>query len=285
MRRRFNKHKAKRFTGKVLMLHLPLAAILLIICIPLYWTIVTSLRFEADMLRLPLSYIPRPATLENFATAWRVVGFDMYFQNSLFVALSSTILVTFLSIFVGYALARHKFRGKNAFMFMLLCTQFLPSAMLILPLFLIFTNIGLINNHISLIIMNTTMQLTFNSILMRGFVSGIPVELEESATIDGCSVVGAIFRVVMPLLVPGLVAVAAFAFVGVWNEFLFAFMFMTTRTNFTLPVGLRAVIGEFTVNYGVLAAGSIIALMPALLMFMYLQKYLVTGLSAGSVKG
>jgi len=209
----------------------------------------------------------------------------MYFQNSLFVAAISVVLITFFSIFVGYSLSRFKFKGKNMFMFMMLATQFLPAAMLILPLFIIFRNMGLLNNHFSLVIINTTMQLSFNSILMRGFVSGIPVELEEAASIDGCSRIGAIFRTVIPLLLPGLVATAAFSFVGVWNEFLYAFMFMTSRTNFTLPIGLRAVIGEYTANHGILAAGSMIALVPALLMFVYLQKYLVAGLAAGSVKG
>ena len=270
---------------KIFLFYLPLIVILAFTLFPLYWTVVTSLKHERDIVRIPIQYLPSPATFENYISAWRTVGFSMYFQNSLFVALVSVAFVVFFSIFVGYALSRFKFRGKNAFMFMLLSTQFLPSAMLIVPLFIIFRNMSLIDSPFSLIIINTTMQLSFNSILMRGFISGIPVELEEAASIDGCSRIGAIFRTVIPLLLPGLVATAAFSFVGVWNEFLFAFMFTINRTRFTLPVGLRTVIGEFSVNYGILAAGSIISLIPALLMFMYLQKYLITGLSAGSVKG
>jgi len=241
--------------------------------------------FERDIISLPIRYLPSPLTFSNFVTAWDVVGFNMYFRNSLFVAVISVAIITFFSIFVGYSLSRFKFKGKNAFMFMMLATQFLPAAMLILPLFMIFRSMNLLNNHLSLVIINTTMQLSFNSILMRGFVSGIPVELEEAAAIDGCSRIGAIFKTVIPLLLPGIVATAAFSFVGVWNEFLYAFMFMTSRSNFTLPIGLRAVIGEYTVNHGILAAGSIIALVPALVMFIYLQKYLITGLAAGSVKG
>ena len=241
--------------------------------------------YEGDIVTLPIIYLPNPATFVNFVTAWDAVGFDMYFRNSLFVAMVSVVIITFFSIFTGYALSRFKFKGKNVFMFMMLTTQFLPAAMLIIPLFLIFGNMQLLDNHLSLIIINTTMQLSFNSILMRGFVSGIPIELEEAASIDGCSKIGAIFYTVIPLLLPGLVATAAFSFVGVWNEFLFAFMFMTSRTNFTLPIGLRMVIGEYVANHGLLAAGSIIALVPALLMFVYLQKHLVSGLAAGSVKG
>ena len=270
---------------RIALLHAPLLIMLVFTLFPLYWTIVTSLKHEGDIIRMPIEYLPNPATFDNFVRAWRNVGFSVFFQNSLFIAIISMVLVVFFSVFTGYALSRFKFRGKNLFMFMLLSTQFLPAAMLIVPLFIIFREMGLLNNPLSLIIINTTMQLSFNSVLMRGFISGIPVELEEDATVDGCSRVGAIFRVVMPLLLPGLVAVGAFSFVGVWNEFLFAFMFMSSNARFTLPVGLRTIIGEFSVNYGTLAAGSIIALVPALLMFMYLQKYLVTGLSAGSVKG
>lgn len=129
------------------------------------------------------------------------------------------------------------------------------------------------------------MQLSFNSILMKGFISGIPIELEEAAAIDGCGKIEAIMKTVVPLLLPGLVATAAFSFVGVWNEFLFAFMLISKKNLYTIPVGLKSLIGEFAINYGTLAAGSIIALIPALFMFMYLQKYLIAGLSAGSVKG
>ena len=270
---------------KISFVYLPLLVMLAFTLFPLYWTVVTSLKRESDIIRLPIEYLPNPATFENYVTAWVSVGFSEYFQNSLFVALVCVVIVTFFSIFSGYTLSRHKFKGKNLFMFMLLSTQFIPAAMLLVPLFIIFRNMNLLNNLFSLVIINSTMQMSFNSILMRGFISGIPVELEEAATIDGCSRVGAIFRTVIPLLLPGLVATAAFSFVGVWNEFLFAFMFISTRSRFTLPVGLRTIIGEFSVNYGTLAAGSIIALIPALIMFMYLQKHLVAGLSAGSVKG
>ena len=270
---------------RICLLYLPMILILIFVLFPLYWTVRTSLMHEGDIVTLPIRYLPNPATIMNFIEAWDAVGFDMYFRNSIYVAVVCVVIITFFSIFTGYSLSRFKFKGKNVFMFMMLATQFLPAAMLIIPLFMIFNTMGLLNNHWSLIIMNTTMQLSFNSILMRGFVSGIPIELEEAAAIDGCSKIGAIFRTVIPLLLPGLVATAAFSFVGVWNEFLFAFMFMTSRANFTLPIGLRMIIGEYTVNHGLLAAGSIIALLPALLMFVYLQKYLVSGLAAGSVKG
>ncbi len=274
-----------RLFKKIAFMYVPMLMILIFILFPLYWTVVVSLKHESDIFKIPVEYLPNPATFANYIIAWKNVGFSTYFKNSLIVAICSVFLVTFLSIFTGYALSRFKFKGKKLFMFMLLCTQFIPSAMLIIPLFIIFKNMSLLNNPLSLILINTTMQLSFNSILMKGFISGIPIELEEAAAIDGCGKIEAIMKTVVPLLLPGLVATAAFSFVGVWNEFLFAFMLISKKNLYTIPVGLKSLIGEFAINYGTLAAGSIIALIPALFMFMYLQKYLIAGLSAGSVKG
>jgi multiple sugar transport system permease protein len=185
---------------------------------------------------------------------------------------------------VGYALSRYRFKGKKAFLLLLLCTQFVPGAMLIIPLFIIFKNLGLISNPLSLIIAYTTFQIPFNSILMNGFISNVPVQLEEAAMVDGCSRLQAIRHVIFPLLLPGIVATGVFTFIYAWNEFLFAFMLTNKAANFTLSVGLSYMMGEFNINYGALAAGSVIALVPAIIMFAYAQRYLVNGLG-GAVKG
>lgn len=144
---------------------------------------------------------------------------------------------------------------------------------------------GLINNLMSLVITYTTIHIPFCIIMMSGFFASIPRSLEEAAQIDGCSMAGAIFKVVLPAILPGVIATGAFAFVGAWNEFVYALNFINDSKLFTLPVGLSMMKGEFTINYGGLAAGSIIALIPVLLLFVYIQKYLVRGLSAGAVKG
>ena len=167
---------------------------------------------------------------------------------------------------------------------MLLCTQFVPGALLIIPLFIIFKNLGLISNPLSLILAYTTFQLPFNSILMNGFISNVPKQLEEAAMVDGCNRLQAIYYVIFPLLLPGIVATGVFTFIYAWNEFLFAFMFTNKAANFTLSVGLSYMMGEFNINYGALAAGSIIAVLPAIALFGYVQKYLVNGLG-GAVKG
>lgn len=263
----------------------PLLIFIVFILFPFYWTLVTAFKSESDIIKRPIKYFPNPVTFKNFTMAWKNVGFSIFFKNSLIVSLLSVILITLCSVLVGYSLSRFKFAGKNFFMLILLCTQFIPSAMLVIPLFIIFKKIGLINNMLSLILVYTTFELPFNSIIMKGFISGVPYELEEASMIDGCNQIQAIWYSVIPVLLPGIVATSVFAFVGCWNEFLYALMFINKKSLFTISVGLKYMMGEFSINYGALAAGSIIAVVPVIIMFAYIQKYLVSGLSAGAVKG
>lgn len=173
----------------------------------------------------------------------------------------------------------------DAFMLILLCTQFIPGAMLITPIFIIFKNLNMLNSLFALVLINTTFHFPFNSILMRGFIGSIDYTIEEAAQIDGCSRLGAIWHVLLPVLKPGIATIAAYGFISCWNEFLFSFMFISKQNKLTLPVGLKNLVGEFSINYGQLAAGAIIAVLPTLILFSYVQKNLVGGLSSGAVKG
>ena len=277
--------KARKWKDLIIYRLLPLAAFVGFICFPFYWTLVTSLKGEGDIIKRPVRYLPDPVTIQNYVTAWRDVGFSQYFLNSLLVSAVACLMTVASALLVGYALSRFKFKGKQPFMLVLLCTQFIPSAMLIIPLFITFSKLHLINNHWSLILVYTTFQIPFSSIMMKGFVEKIPYHLEEAAYVDGCSRFQALVKVVLPVLTPGVVACASFPFISCWNEFLFALMFVNNTKKFTIPVGLSFMQGQFDINYGALAAGSMIALAPAILMFIYVQKYLVGGLTAGAVKG
>lgn len=251
---------------------------------PIYWTINTALKSEGDIMKRPLEYFPSAPTIENFVMAWNNVGFATFFKNSLVVGISTVLVVIVLSILSGYALSRYQFKGKRSFLLMLLSTQFIPRAMLIIPLFIIFKNLGLISHPLSLIITYTAVEIPFTTILMSGFISNIPKELEEAAAVDGCTKLQAIRYVLLPLALPGIVATGVFTFIYTWNEFLLALMLTNEQTRFTLPVGLSFMMGEFNVNYGALAAGSVIALVPAVILFAYAQKHLVSGMG-GAVKG
>lgn len=274
----------QRRLDRLFTFNLPVLVMLGFTLFPLYWTINTAFKQEGDIVKRPLSYIPASPTIENFVTAWTNVGFSTYFKNSLIVGVSTVCVVLVLSTLSGYALSRYRFKGKRAFLLMLLCTQFIPRSMLIIPLFIIFKNMGLISNPLSLIITYAAVEIPFTTVLMNGFISNVPRELEEAAMIDGCSRLQAIRYVVFPLLVPGIVATSVFTFIYTWNEFLLALMLTNQQSRFTLPVGLSYMMGEFNINYGALAAGSVIALIPAVILFSYAQKHLVNGLG-GAVKG
>ena len=258
----------------------PLVLYLLFTLVPFYWMLVFAFRPTGST-----SILPTRPTLEHFRTVWTGLGFGVFFRNSLLVGLATLVVVSVFALCGGYALARYSFRGRRAFLLALLCTQFIPGAMMLIPLFQIFKQLHLVNNLWALVIAETTFQLPLSLILMSGFIRNVPVELEEAAWVDGCSRLRGFLAVVLPLLRPALVAVGSFAFIGSWNNFLFALMFMSEQSKFTIPVGLSYTLGEFDVDFGALAAGGVVAAVPVVLVFAVVQRYLVTGLSAGAVKG
>ena len=265
--------------------YIPLFLGLLFIVFPFFWTLSTALKTETEIFSNPVKYWPDKVSFQNFVDAWRMAGFSVYFKNSLMVALCGMACILFLSILSGYALSRFKFKGKNLFMMVILCTQFLPGAMMLIPLFLMFKNAGLAGTLTSLIITYTLFEFPFNAILMRGYMSNIPIELEEAAWVDGCSRFQAIFKILVPVLLPSIVAAGAFAFIACWNEYLFSLMFINNPNYYTVPVGMSFLAGQYQSNYSLRAAGALISMLPSLLLFAYVQKYLVSGLGAGSVKG
>lgn len=274
------RRKKHRDPGRYLRLHLPLLLYLLFTLIPFYWMLVFALRPVGET-----ALVPWPITFEHFDTVWNGIGFGLFFQNSLIIALGTLVVVTVFALMGGYALARFRFRGQRVFLLALLCTQFIPGAMLLIPLFVIFKSAGLLNSLTGLVIADTAFQLPLALILMSGFVRNVPVELEEAAMVDGCSRLRAFFAVTLPQLRPALVAVGSFAFIGAWNNFLFALMFASKQDKFTLPVGLSYALGEFNTDFGALAAGGVVAAVPVVLVFAVVQRFLVQGLSAGAVKG
>lgn len=271
----------KRLKGWIFIL----IPVLIFTLVPFYWTIVTSLKPESEIISAPIRYIAAPPTIENYLAVWHKIGFSIFFRNSFIVSGISVILITILALIGGYAIARYQFRGRRVFMIILLSTQFIPTTMLLIPLAVVYRRLALLNTYRGLIMCYCTFQLPFTTILMRSFIKGIPFELEEAARIDGCTGFQAVIYILTPLLLPGLIAAASFAFIGCWNEFLFALMFNNTMDRFTIPVGLNYLQGQYSISYGSIAAGSIIAMIPPVILFAYVQRYLVSGLSAGAVKG
>ena len=269
----------KKVFFKILFI-LALLLFLAFICIPLYWAIVNSTKKMSEIFSKNVTFWPKEFTWENYVDAWQTSHFNIYFKNSAIIAVAGVFGIVLVSIMTGYALDRYKFN-----MLLLLCTQFIPGAMLLSPMYLLFSRMKMLNNLWALVLVNITFRFPYDAVMMRSFIHGIDYTIEEAAQIDGCSRVGTMFHILFPLLKPGIATVAAYAFISCWNEFLYAFMFISESGKVTLPVGLKMLVGEFTVRYGTLAAGALIAVAPSLLLFSYVQKHLVGGIAAGAVKG
>jgi len=262
-----------------------LLVFLLFTLLPFYWMFVTSVKTRQEIYGGGITLWPEQFTWANYADTLRTSSFPQYFLNSLTVTIISSVLVLIVSVMGGYSLSRYRFKGKKLVLVTFLATQMIPIMVLIVPLFILFSNIGAINHLSSLIMTYTVMNIPFCLITMSSFFQRIPVSLEEAAMIDGCSKPQAMMRVILPVMLPGIVAVFVFAFTGAWNELFFGVMFTNGETAKTIPVGLSAFVQKFDINWGQMSAGGIMSLIPVVIMFAVVQKYIISGLTQGAVKG
>jgi len=276
--------RIKRFFGGLLRV-VVLTLFLLAVVLPIYWMAITSFKTNPEIINAQrLTYWPEIFTTENYIALFRLFNYGELLKNSLVVSASTGICVTLLSILGGYGLARYKFRGKDAMLLFFLVTQMIPGILVIIPLYVILSQMGLINTHIGLFIYYLIANLPFCVITMRSFFERIPYSLEEAARVDGCTKYQSLWRIVLPIMFPGIVAVFVFAFIGAWNELIAGTIFISTAEKWTIPVGLKSLIGKYNVQWGVLMAGGVLALLPTAIMFACMQKFVVEGLTAGAVK-
>jgi multiple sugar transport system permease protein len=253
--------------------------------LPIYWTIKISVTPQDLLYSEGIRLWPSRMTLDNYASVLQATDFPRYFLNSILVSVSTAVIVTAVASFAGYALSRFQFRGKALVSLVLLLTQTFPLVMVIPPIYRIMGQLGLTDSLYGLIIIYTAFNIAFATFLMQSFFDGVPKDLEEAAMIDGCTRFLALRRVILPLTLPGMGATVAFVFTAAWSELLFGLMLINSESQKTFSVGLLTFIGKFAVDWGQMMAASVLALIPVCLFFLFLQRYLVTGLTAGAVKG
>ena len=267
------------------MVVLLLILILAVILFPLYWITVTSLKTIPETYLWPPTFWPKKLTFEGFSRVWTYSNFSRMFVNSLIVAVSSTLLSVVMASLAAYGFSRFKFRGSKIVLFFFLFTQMVPAILLLLPYFIMMRKLNMINSYGALIIAYTSFSLPFCTWMLKGFFDSIPADIDEAAMIDGCNRVQTLWHVIMPLALPGIAATTLFGFLVAWNHYLFAMGLTTTPDMYTLPVGIASMDGEFRVAWNEMMAGAIIASLPALVLYLLLQKWFVKGLTAGAVKG
>jgi N,N'-diacetylchitobiose transport system permease protein len=252
---------------------------------PVYWMVTTSFKSPEDVLVANPSLLPTSFSFQNYFLAFQKEYFVGSLLNSAIVVSITVVISLLLALTASFALARMKFRGKSTFTVLILLVQMVPLTALIIPLFLQLSSLGLVNTQPGLIITYIAFVLPFVIWTLRGFLLGIPQELEEAALVDGCSRPKAFIYVIFPLMAPGIVATGVYAFIQAWNEFLLAYIIMASQENQTLPVWLAGFTSRTGTDWGPLMAASVIAAIPAVVLFLVFQKRLAVGTTAGAVKG
>ena len=252
---------------------------------PIYWIVNTSLKLERNNVTFPPQWWPNPVSLQQYISVLLQSTLPRNYLNAAVLAIGTSLLVLVVGIHAGYAAARFRFRGKNTLLFILLSTVMVPGIVTLIPLYLLAVRLGLHDTYIFLILVYAAWQTPTVVWILRAFFEGIPRELDESALIDGCSRLGAFYRIVLPLSQPGLAAAAILVSVWVWNEFIIALNLTASDATRPLTVGLFFFLSEAGIQWGKLAAGASVALLPVIVLFLLLQRRFIQGLTAGATKG
>ena len=260
--------------------------VLLAVCVfPFAWMALSSVKTLGELYTVPPVWLPKMPTLENYRKVLFDSNVPRYFLNSTIISLGATAIALILAIFASYGFARFNFRGKAAYQAFILVGQLLPTAAIIVPLFVTLRWFGLVNTYLGLILVYMILTLPLSVWMLTSYFKAIPVELEEAAIIDGASRLGVLFRITLPLSLPGIVAIIVYAFVTTWNEFIFALVLAQDASVKTLPIGIAEFTTEFNTDWGAVMAASLIMTLPIALMFFAMQRLFIGGLTAGALKG
>jgi multiple sugar transport system permease protein len=276
------RHRRLRGAGRFLSL-----SVYLVFAIgPLIWIILTSLKDLKEVYTFPIQYFPKKPSFASYVKLFSFTEFGTYFRNSLLLTISSSIGALALAVLCGFGLSRLGRRSlKKGFLLLLYFTQMVPAFVLMTPLYTTFSSLGVDDSLLVVAIIYISMVLAFSVIMAKSFFDRIPVEIEEAARIDGCNAFQSLVRIVIPVMKSGLAAIFCFTFVNIWNELFVAVLFLSSSSHLTVPVALNSFISKAGISWDVLSAGIVVALLPTMIVFAFGQRYIVAGLTEGSVKG
>jgi ABC-type glycerol-3-phosphate transport system permease component len=268
----------------LLLTYAGLIATYTILLFPIGWLIVSSFRSNDSIQSGRLIPTLPELTLGNYFEVFAINNVFRFLANSFFIATSVMLLVVLLGSLGAYALSRFSLRGKNWLMMSTLLPQFFPYVLILIPFYVLMSNLGLVDTHIGLILTHTSITLPFAIWMLTGYFNAIPKELDQAALIDGCSRLGVLFRIIYPTALPGLVVAGFFAFVVSWGDYLFVSILSQSEGTQTLPIALQSFMNSLQVKWGMITAGTVVAILPTILFFSLVQRRLVAGLTAGAVK-
>jgi multiple sugar transport system permease protein len=269
---------------RIITTDLPVVLIILLAIGPFAWMILTSLTPTAQLSAMGVSLSPAGWSLDNYIRLLQQTSFLGNMLHSLIIAGGTVILGLVVSVTAAYALSRFRFAGRKVIMLQFLLVNMFPIVLLILPLFVLFRKVGILDTHIGLILANSTVAIPFAVWMLTSYIAAIPRSLDEAAMIDGCSRLQALQRVVLPLAMPGIISTGIYIFITAWNEYLYA-LTLGGRNVRPVTVAIQTLIGEYQIEWGLLAAGGVVGALPATILFLLVQRRLIGGLTQGAVKG
>lgn len=274
----------KRSLPQSALLYAGLLFLLLLIGLPFWWVVTGSIKLPQEIIQRVPTMVPQSFTLQHFEKLLQSSDFPTYLVNSFVVALFSTAVTVLLALPAAYAFFRMEFPGRNALYRVILLAYAFPGVVVLIPLYGLFSKVGLIDSRISLVIVNVAFALPFSIWMMRSFLASVPKEIEEAAIIDGAPTTTILVRILMPLIAPGIASVAIFAFISSWTEYLFASVLIVSDARRTIPVGFAGIIGQYQIDWGLLLAGATLATVPVVILFAFVGRWFVSGLTEGAVK-
>jgi ABC-type glycerol-3-phosphate transport system permease component len=262
-----------------------LAVVIAYSLFPFFWMVMTSIKTEQELHTVPPTFFPKVYTADNYRNVFVKSNIPRYFVNSLVIATGATSLALVVAIVSAYGFARFRFRGRSLLLNGVLSSQMIPAAAMMVPLFLTLRTVGLVNTYLGLILVYLVFTIPLSVWMMTNYFYSISVSMEEAASIDGCSRLQSLIHIVLPVSLPGIVATGIYNFITSWNEFIFALVFATDKKVMTLPIGLAEFVFEFTIDWGGLMAASVLMTLPIVTIFFVMQRYFISGLTAGATKG